>query len=389
MFDDSTYNVSMNVWISNMLCLIYYCSAARLNSTYAVDRCAVCIATSALWYLQLGKIDEAIERCDYVSMHVLPTFEESDTIGKYHTILAVIRVLKWNNHVDRARELYEQYLPDGTENHFAVGQLHKPMSLLLKICEGSSVKHSVTDSDVELALNFEINDFSDNIMMSDGWSMNSMGAEVCLHLARRLKPGEIAREELVKKGIYLSSIADTRVKSSNGLIKHILAFEAHQAVFLDLLGLAGLDAKTPRKNVYDLSLDVRRTARRSSTIMGRNSEVNSGTDRDIVKRLVFKEEPEGAAVTVLGSSSGESRAGSFEKSRKPKQTLISTRLNFRDSSSASPKLSGSGISYGSADSSKGNAAGGARVRPSSRISLHSLPSIASDRSGNSKGSSPT
>lgn len=56
--------------------------APRLNDTYAVDRCAVCIATSALWYLQLGQIDAAIERCDYVAKHVLPTFDEGDTIGK-------------------------------------------------------------------------------------------------------------------------------------------------------------------------------------------------------------------------------------------------------------------------------------------------------------------
>ena len=252
------------------------------------------------------------------------------------------------------------------------------MSLLLKICEGSSVKHSITDSDIELALNFEINDFSDNIFMSDGWSMNSLGAEVCLHIARRLKPGEIAREELVKKGIYLSSIADSRVKASNGLVKHILAYQAHRAVYLDLLGLAGLDAKTPRKNIYDMVMDTTNRSRRRSTLMNRptdtnnNSLDNSGTDRDIVRRLVLKEPPaatsSGAAV---GSSSGESKGvESFEKTKNPRKNHISERLFYRDPSSSSANLSGSGVSFGSAE----------KIRPLSKVSLGSLPSIASDKS---------
>ena len=333
-------------------------SAARLNETYAVDRCAVCIATSALWYMQLGQIDAAIERCNYVAQHVLPTFDESDTIGMFTCLMAIIRVLKWNNHVDRARELYEQYIPEGTENHFAVGCIHLPLSLLLKVCEGSSLKYSVADSDIELALNFEVNDFSDNIFTSDGWSMNSLGAELCLHLARRLKPGEGQREDLLKKGIQLSSVADSRVKSSHGLVKHIIAYEAHRDVYLNLLGMAGIDAKTPRKSVFE-TVSRRSTMmvsvfdsvkRRSAMMVGDSTEShyndNSTKERDIVKRLVFKEESMPASnQTKTSSGSGESKVDSFEKktkSMRPRQ--ISNRLMLKEAPSSSPKHSGSSLS---------------------------------------------
>ena len=349
----------------------------RLNETYAVDRCAVCIATSALWYMQLGQIDAAIERCDYVAKHVLPTFDESDTIGMYHTITSVIRVLKWNNHVDRARELYQQYIPEGTENHFAVGCLHLPMSLLLKVCEGSSLKYSIADSDIELALNFEVNDFSDNIFMSDGWSMNSLEAELCLHLARRLKPGESTREGLVKKGIQLSSVADSRVKSSHGLVKHILAYEAHRDVYLNLLGMAGIDAKTPRKSVFDT------VARRTTMMMGESPGSNcldtSDKERDIVKRLVFKEETvTGSNATKASSGSGESKPDSFEKKTKslqPTQKILSKRFTLKEASSSSPKHSGSSL-----NSSKDDVAGSFKNQTMSRLSRINGGSLVSENS---------
>jgi hypothetical protein len=254
------------------------------------------------------------------------------------------------------------------QNHFAVGSVHKPMSLLLRICEGSSVKHSISDADIALALNFDVNDFSDNIFMSDGWSLNSLGAELCLHLARRLKPGEIVREELVKKGIQLSSIADTRVKASNGMIKHILAYDAHRDVYLDLLSLAGLDAKTPRKSVHEIGGETWRSVSRRNRISEVNSLKNSGTERDIVNRLILKEEPPaGSGRQTIGSSSGETNTDSLEKKRQRKTTMISQRLFFKDSSSA--RSSASGFSHGSGGSKDDLA------KAAQRFSRISLPSV--------------
>ena len=263
--------------------------------------------------MQLGKIDAAIERCDYVAKHVLPTFNTGDKIGLYTAMIAVIRVLKWHNHVDRARELYHQFIPNGTENHFAVGFLHFPMTLLLKVCEGSSLTYSITESDIELALNFEVNEFSDNIYMSDGWSANSLGAELCLHLAGRLKPGEFKRRMLVKKGIQLSSTADERLISGDDLVKHNLAYEAHLDVYKSLLRMAGIDSDTPRKSVFDV-------VTRPSDV---NSIDNSDKGHNIINRLVFKSDtPTGSTIQSKTSSLGsaQSKVNSHEKkSKRPKQ----------------------------------------------------------------------
>lgn len=143
-----------------------------LYATYSVDRCAVSFATASLWYLQRGDIDKAIDQCDYVIKEILPVYnKKDDMIGLYHILIALIRVLKWNGRVDKAREVYTTNTPEGIEKHFAVGHVHEPMNLLLRICDGSSEEYSrVEPSDIELALEFTPSDMTDNNMTCDGWS---------------------------------------------------------------------------------------------------------------------------------------------------------------------------------------------------------------------------
>ena len=81
------------------LYLIPSCFSSHLLP--AVDRCAVSFATSALWYLQRGQIDKALERCDYVIDQVLPPYDKKDIIGLYHIFVQIGRVLKWNGHVGK------------------------------------------------------------------------------------------------------------------------------------------------------------------------------------------------------------------------------------------------------------------------------------------------
>ena len=61
---------------------------------------------------------------------------------------------------DRALEVYEETLPaTGVETHFAVGTIHRPMKLLLRICESSEhyAKEEMT-ADIEMALAFDVDD---------------------------------------------------------------------------------------------------------------------------------------------------------------------------------------------------------------------------------------
>eukprot|EP00956_Cyclotella_meneghiniana_P045971 scaffold392730_cov99-Cyclotella_meneghiniana.AAC.1 len=153
---------------------------------------------AALWEMKEERKDKAIERVNFVIKNILPNYDKKDIIGLFSIILYIIRVLKWNGLVDRAFKVYTKFLPLEAEHHFAVGVFYKPMLLLLKICDNSPVQYTKEDmdSDIELALQYDPHDFGDNIFTADGWSMKSMGAEICLHLASKLPPGDAVRESL-------------------------------------------------------------------------------------------------------------------------------------------------------------------------------------------------
>ena len=224
-----------------------------LLDTYSVDRCAVSFATSAVWYLQKDQVDKALERCDYVIKHVLPDYDEKDIVGLYHIFIQLIRVMKWNGRVDAAREAYSKYMPEAAGTHFAVSSIHEPMGLILRICDGSSLEYDMDDlpNDIELALAFDTDDMGDNNFTCDGWSIKSMAAELCMLLARRLDAGNTDRERLIDRGLMMASVAQQRVKASNGMVKHILAYEANKAVHNELLSLIREEVNVNRAVIYD------------------------------------------------------------------------------------------------------------------------------------------
>jgi len=89
----------------------------------------------------------------------------------YHIFWPIIRVLKWNGEVDKAREFYTKWAPDGIENHFSVGPLHNPMCLLLKICDGNPDGDYETDdmvADIDMILEFDAPDMTDLNFITDG-----------------------------------------------------------------------------------------------------------------------------------------------------------------------------------------------------------------------------
>ena len=210
----------------------------------AVDRCARSFASSALWYLQKGEIEKAIERCDYVIDHILPHYDKSDIFGLYIVFIPLIRVLKWNGGAGKALEAYSKFMPDAANTHWAVGRLQKPTILLLQICASSShlYNEDLISQDIDLVLSFDMMDVQDLYTINYGWSMKTLAAELCLMFAQRLEADDTSRERLIDRGIMMARIAEQRTKTSNGMAKHTLALEANEDVYKKLLQLANREA---------------------------------------------------------------------------------------------------------------------------------------------------
>lgn len=332
-------------------------------------------ATSALWYLQRGQIDKALERCDYVIDQVLPPYDKKDIIGLYTIFVQIGRVLKWNGHVgkynggmdnlqimslprifshsvlthlpptslkkDKAREVCEKFIPDAADTHFAVGCIHKSISLLLRICEGSSLKYDLESGDIEHALTCDVSDMTDHNFTADGWSMKSMTAELCLSLARRLDAGDPNRERLVDRGIMMTTVAQQRVKASNGMVKHVLAYEANRDIHLELLLLAKEEVAVSRAVIYDRNEQLRRSlSNRRDSMNGLKDSVTSKSTHTFANRFTVKDE---------SSNSNGSGKASATSSSSPAPTHVSIatkkKVAFSQMSSFGSTGSGSRHSY--------------------------------------------
>ena len=297
-------------------------------------------ATSALWYLQRGQIDKAIERCDYVIDQVLPSYDKKDIIGLYHIFIQIGRVLKWNGHVGKAREVYEKFMPDAADTHFAVGCIHKSMSLLLRVCDGGSMKYDVEPGDIKHALTCDVSDMTDYNFTADGWSMKSMTAELCLSLARRLEAGDPNREKLVDRGILMTTVAQQRVKASNGMVKHILAYEANRDIHLELLLLAKEEVAVNRAVIYDRNEQLKRSLsnRRDSMNGLKDSMTSKSTHMAFANRFTVKDE---------SSSNGSGAPSATSSSLAPTHVSVATKkkVAFSQMSSFGSTGSGSRHSY--------------------------------------------
>jgi hypothetical protein len=322
------------------LCVIMSYPLDSFPQLPAVDRCAVSFATSALWYLQRGQIDKAIERCDYVIDQVLPSYEKKDIIGLYHIFIQIGRVLKWNGHVDKAREVYEKFMPDAADTHFAVGCIHKSMSLLLRVCEGGSLKYDLESGDIEHALTCDVSDMTDYNFTADGWSMKSLQAELCLSLARRLDAGDPTRERLVDRGITMTTVAQQRVKASNGMVKHILAYEANRDIHMELLLLAKEEVAVSRAVIYDRNEQLKRSLsnRRDSMNGLKDSMTSKSTHMAFANRFTVKDE---------SSSNGSGAPSATSSSLAPTHVSVATKkkVAFSQMSSFGSTGSGSRHSY--------------------------------------------
>ena len=279
-----------------------------LTKAYKVDRCALVFAMVALWEMKVGRKDKAIERVNFVIENILPNYDKKDIIGLYSMMMSIVRVLKWTGHVDQAIDVYTKFVPPETEHHFAVGEFYKPMLLLLKICDDSPVQYNKKDmvADIELALEFDPGEMGDNMFTSDGWSMKSMAAEICLHLASKLSPGNCIRHSLVDKGLQMSAFANRRIHASNRSIKHILAFDAHVDIHERLLNLAKEDNSVSRCVIYDQTINGKTQGMSHLSIIDRLAATNNHGLSEGSKVSAEESNSERSKSIVRGLSAGSS-----------------------------------------------------------------------------------
>lgn len=181
------------------------------------------------------------------------------------------------------------------------------------------------------------------------WSVKSMAAELCLHLARRLDAGSIPRRDLIDRGIQMSTMANERNTTADGLIKHILAHEAHKGIDDRLLELRREDNAVHVDVIYDQDKTKKPASRGSlGFAVASNGVGNNNVSFDFARKFTVKgsgsssgglDRSSKSSYTGILKKSSRSRGGSSHHSKSSNESMGSTGKHLLSSRSKNSHVS--------------------------------------------------
>jgi len=191
---------------------------------YGSDRAAQSISLSALWLVEVGKTKEALETCDKVSRELIPKMDPRNVHNSFIMLFPTLWVMKDNGMSLRAKDLFKEHVLDAFDEHFgkdgstACLPLFRPIMMLLDLDGNQENDVDELESYLSWALceeNLRFGPFLNNAMASFGRIVDSVSAEICLLLAKRVD----SRKEkaiLVEQGLFViqEAIATARRKKS-------------------------------------------------------------------------------------------------------------------------------------------------------------------------------
>ena len=217
-----------------------------VSSAYGTDRSAQCYSQSALWHYMLGNADEALRMCEYVIDELLPKMDPKNVLNSCELILPLIRILKNRGQEKRMRKLFYEEVVQNFHRHFGKDgvtpclPVFRPLLLLLDVCNETEECPDLVDG-VEWLVSDEENgvppDFLDSVYTKLCWSPNSMVAELCLRLAKRIS-SQRDKEVLIEKAWTLSSKAERKMKDVEGKVKFQIAYEMHEPIYYEIKQMA-------------------------------------------------------------------------------------------------------------------------------------------------------
>ncbi|KAG7365059.1 TPR repeat-containing adenylate/guanylate cyclase [Nitzschia inconspicua] len=163
-----------------------------LCDIYGLDIGAQCLASGALWRMQLDMTEEALSICRFVTSTVLPQIERRNVHASFMVLYPVLLVLMDCGMAPQAREHFEKFvcepfteLPQGMSTFFF--PMYDPILMLLDLKGGEKLDQGILDDYLEWASDLD-NLFAGEHINSRtcemGRTADSMSAEICYLLAK-------------------------------------------------------------------------------------------------------------------------------------------------------------------------------------------------------------
>jgi hypothetical protein len=272
----------------------------------------------------LGNVDEALRMCEFVIDDLLPKMDPKNVLNSCELILPLIRILKNRGQEKRMRKLFYEQVVQNFHRHFGKDgvtpclPVFRPLLLLLDVCNETEECPDLVDG-VEWLVSDEENgvppDFLDSVYTKLCWSPNSMVAELCLRLAKKISShGD--KKVLIEKAWKLSSKAERKMKDVEGKVKFQIAYEMHEPIYYEVKQMA---------EAYGLELHEESTdgsiSKQSSRLDGHN------LPKSYLRHRTSSGRSTGGATSASASRSDSSPEEHRERSRRLSSGFSSGRLS--------------------------------------------------------------
>jgi len=187
--------------------------SAEISKAYGSDRTAQLISISCSWYWYRGDAAQSLQVCDYVLTELMPLMDAGNVHNAFVMVVPIVWVYKEAGKSSEAFEIFNQFVLEPFKQHFTDGAftffmpLYEPIKCLLDL---TANQYSISLEKLEEYLEWALVDENlclPSIMNSShylGRLPNSVTAEICLVLSRRLNKEDMRYKRLICSGFHLA-----------------------------------------------------------------------------------------------------------------------------------------------------------------------------------------
>lgn len=180
-----------------------------ISTAYGSDRAAQSISVSAVWFLEVGKMNEALETCDVVMNELLPKMNPRNVHNSCVLLLPIFWILRDHEKASLVKDAFQERVVDAFKEYYGEGgstpimYLHSPMLMLLdlhlnKKGELERFEEYLRWASCEDNLRFGTRANSGCLVF--GGPIDCISADICLLLAKRVECESAAKKHLISSG---------------------------------------------------------------------------------------------------------------------------------------------------------------------------------------------
>lgn len=177
----------------------------KLRETYGTDAAALSFSNSAMWHMQLGDSEAALNACRFVIGKIMSKMDRSDFNQAFEMMYPVVLAMKENGVAVQARKHFDRLVVQPFNTYFGEGKssfflpVYEPIMMLLHLAGGDTEDIDVVDFEeyTDWGLDRDrlcFGTLANRRLGALGRCADSISVEICFLLALRTEDQAIKRE---------------------------------------------------------------------------------------------------------------------------------------------------------------------------------------------------